>query len=197
MIKKYISMALAAVSLVACAPEYDTDKLPIVIEELSFEGSGTLIGLDGAKTTHKYSYSMTEKSLDFEFEVSLDFAKNEQDGAWVVGYFVLPSNTLFEAIGGEVDLSDFSVFYPIGSDKWTTYKPGMWVGANGEAQDWSAGHVYWFYQNFGDYKENEGLDVKDAFCAGINPDNAIAGETIVSKSLLNGIPFNVTIKLVD
>ena len=49
MIKKFFTIALAALAFAACAPEYDTDKLPVIIEELATSGEGKLL----SKTTKR------------------------------------------------------------------------------------------------------------------------------------------------
>lgn len=189
MIKKFFTIALAALALVACAPEYDTDKLPVIIEELPFSGEGNLLAPDGTETAHTYSYSITADLVEIKATVSSSAA----DGGWAVGYFVLNSTALKEMVG-EVDLSNFEIFHPVVGDEWTTYAPGMWVDATGGPTDWSGGHVYWWYNNYSTYEDYK---VKDALVIGQQPTNAVIGETVTSKNIINGVPFNVTITIAE
>jgi len=156
------------------------------------------------ETGHKYSYTATAEGVTVNAEVSMTYNKESQDEAWVVGYFKLNS-TMLKGVVGDCDLSDLTVFYPLQADgsayvnadgnaAWTTYAPGQWIDADGNGCGWSAGHIYWFYQNYANY---EGYKAPDAFCIGINPGNATVGETITSKNMLNGKPFNVVVKIVD
>lgn len=156
------------------------------------------------ETAHKYSYSVTSEGVTINAEVSMAYDTEVQDEAWVVGYFKLNS-AMLKSIVGDVDLSDLEVFYPLNADgekytnadgetKWTTYAPGQWVDADGNGCGWDKGHIYWFYQNFANY---EGYNAVDAFCIGINPGNVTVGETVTSKNMLNGIPFNVVVKIVE
>ncbi len=192
--KKIFMISMAALALAACAPEYDTDKLPVIPEEINYSGEGSLLSrADGSATSHTYTYSITEEGVEITASVSLSAAGDN----WVVGYFTLSSEVV-KSVLGDVDLSDIKVFYPVNKDgskpgDWTTYKPGEWVDADGNATNWSDGHVYWFWQAFANYEEFES---KDALCIGHNPSNAKEGEKIVSKSILNGLPFNVTISIV-
>ena len=189
MIKKFFTIALAALAFAACAPEYDTDKLPVIIEELATSGEGKLLSRDtGEETVHTYSYSVTPEGVQINATVS----KSDKDN-WVVGYFILNSVMLKEEIG-DCDLSDWDTFHSTTSTGWSTYAPGEWVDANGNSTSWDKGHVYWFYQNFENY---EGFTMKDAFCIGHNPGNDVVGETITSNCVLNGLPFKVTIKVVE
>lgn len=169
-------------------------------------GEGFLYARDYemTETAHKYTYSVTDKGVTINAEISKAYNFDVQEEDWVVGYFKLNS-AMLKGIVGDVDLSDIEVFYPLNADgekytnadgetKWTTYAPGQWVDADGNGCGWSAGHIYWFYQNFADY---EGYKAVDAFCIGFNPDNAEVGETVTSKNMLNGIPFNVVVKIVE
>lgn len=189
MIKKYLTVALAALAFVACAPEYDTDKLPVVIEEIPTSGEGVLLDRrTGKPTAHTYTFEVTKDAVNITAKLS----KSDEDN-WVVGYFILNSVMLKEEMG-DIDLSVWDNFQSTTSSGWSTYAPGEWVDADGKSTSWDRGHVYWFYQNFANYEE---FEMKDAFCIGHNPGNDVVGETIVSKCLYNGKPFNVTITVVD
>ena len=189
MIKKFFTIALAALAFAACAPEYDTDKLPVIIAELATSGEGKLLSREtGEETVHTYSYSVTPEGVQINATVS----KSDKDN-WVVGYFILNSVMLKEEIG-DCDLSDWDTFHSTTSSVWSTYAPGEWVDANGNSTSYDKGHVYWFYQNFANY---ENFTMKDAFCIGHNPANDVVGETITSNCVLNGLPFKVTIKVVE
>lgn len=192
MIKKYFAAALAALAFVACAPEYDTDKLPVEIEYPEMEGKGFLIS-DDQPTVHTYEYSVTSEGVNITATVS------KSHGDWAVGYFVLQSKAIAVALGN-VAFNDIDTFYPIEQDgsksgNWNSGYLGQWVDAkgNGKGHNWSSGHVYWFYEQYATYE----IGVKDAFAIGINGSNAVVGETITSKNILKGVPFNVTIKVID
>lgn len=189
MIKKFLTIALSAVAVAACAPEYGFEDIPVIIDEIQTTGEGHLLSrADGSETVHTYSFEVTESGVQINASVS----KSDQDN-WVVGYFILPSSMLKEMVG-DCDLSDWDTFHSTTADTWTTYAPGEWVGADNRSTSWDKGHVYWFYQNFDNY---EGFEMKDAFCIGHNPDNDVVGETITSNCVLNGLPFVVKITVVD
>lgn len=195
---KYFTIALAALAFVACEPEYDgTDKLPVIPEELSYEGEGSLLAAaDGSATGSTYTYSITEEGVEITATLSISDAA-AHDGAWVAGYFVLDAETVQNVLG-EGNLTDTSFFYPVESNgsksgDWTSYAPGQWVDANGNATDWSGGHVYFFWETDSDYSE---IEVHNAFAIGHNPSNAVAGETITIHCIYNGLPFNITISVV-
>lgn len=188
MIKKYLTIALAALAFVACAPEYDTDKIPVIIEELPTSGEGKLLDKKtGKETVHSYSFNVTPEGVQINATIS------KADDNWVVGYFILNPTMLFEQVG-DANLADWDTFHSTTADIWSTYKPGEWVDADGKSTTWDKGHVYWFYQNFANY---ENFEMKNAFCIGHNPGNDVVGETITSKCVLNGLPFNVTFKVVE
>lgn len=190
MIKKFFTAAVAALALVACAPEYDTDNLEVIPQWPTMEGKGNLELADGTKTAHTYEFAITETSIDIKATV-----KKGEDVNWAVGGFPL-ENKAIQAVLGVVNFSDTSVFYPLSNGSagnWTSYAPGQWVKDNGEATDWSAGKVYWFYNVVG---TSEGYS-KDSFVVGINTSNVKVGETITSKSMIKGVPFNVTITYAD
>lgn len=194
MIKKIFTAAVAALALVACAPEYETDKLPIVIEYPESEGAGYLLDDEGNATVHTYEYKITEEGVDIKAKVSYS------DGDWCRGYFVL-SNKAIQIALGNVAFLDLGVFYPVESDgktasgNWNSGYLGQWLDANGNGNgiNWSKGHVYWFYECSQTYE----IGVKDAFAIGTNNANAVVGETITSKNIIKGVPFNVTITVVD
>lgn len=189
MIKKYFAAAIAAIALVACAPEYDTDNLPVEPQWPTMEGSGNLKLADGTATAHTYEFKITADLIDIKAVV-----KQGDDVDWAVGGFPLESKAIQAALG-VVNFSDISVFYPLSNGNagtWTSYEPGQWVMDNGEATNWSSGKVYWFYNVVTTSEDYS----KDDFVIGINTSNVKVGETITSKSMIKGVPFNVTISYV-
>ena len=64
MIKKFLAIALAVLTLAACAPEYGFEDIPLVIEELVTSGEGNLLSrADGKETQHTYSFDVTENEV--------------------------------------------------------------------------------------------------------------------------------------
>lgn len=190
MIKKIFTAAIAALALAACAPEYDTDKLPIEPQWPTMNGKGTLALADGTDTPHTYEFAITAESIDIKAVV-----KKGADVDWAVGGFPLENKAIKAAIG-EVNFSDIAVFYPLSNGtagNWTSYAPGQWVMDNGEATNWSKGKIYWFYNVVSTYEDYS----KDMFVIGINTSNIKTGETITSKSMIKGVPFNVTVSYVE
>lgn len=190
MMKHFFTAALAALAITACAPEYETDNLPIEPQWPTMEGKGTLQLADGTNTSHTYEFKITEESIDIKAVV-----KAGDDVDWAVGAFPL-ENKAIQAALGVVNFSDIEVFHPLSNGNagdWTSYAPGQWVKDNGVATDWSSGKVYWFY-NVVTTSEDY---AKDTFVIGINTANVSTGETITSKSIIKGVPFNVTISYVD
>lgn len=193
MIKKIFTAAVAALALAACAPEYDTDKLPIQIEYPKMEDKGNLIDDEGNATVHTYEYKITEEGVDIK--VTLSYSH----GNWARGYFIL-SNKALQVLYGNISFLDENVFYPIEangskSGSWNSGYLGEWVDANGNGNgvNYSKGHVYWFWECSATYE----IGVKDAFAVGTNNSNAVVGETITSKNIVKGVPFNVTITVAE
>ena len=93
-------------------------------------------------------------------------------------------------------LANIEFFYPLNADgtpsgEWTSYTPGEWYDASGNACGWSDGHMYWWY-NFGDYKY-EGHFTEGLFLVGTNPGNVQDGEVVTGKAQLGDKLLTVTV----
>lgn len=144
---------------------------------------------------HNYSWAITEAGVDIVAEVSAA----AKDDSW--GWVGFPLNEVYlnQAFGIDVDAltEDFEAgFYPIGADgskleSWTSYIPGMWFGQDGNA----GGYAFWQYYTT---QEHEFPGFYNMFYVGKNPGNTYTpGETVTSKAILGGKPFNFTMKVVD
>jgi hypothetical protein len=166
--------------------------------EAVFEGTGTPYpyggGVDGDHTIQWY---FDENGLNVDVDAYLPTI--QANGDWVFTAATIPTDIMKSYLGIDDlnQLADLTYFYPLNADgtpsgSWTTYTPGEWVDADGNATGWSTGHMYWWY-NFGDYKY-EGHFTEGLFLVGTNPGNAQAGETVVSKAQLGDKILTVTVK---
>ena len=171
----------------------DTEGYP----EAVFEETGLPYpyggGVDGPHTIQWY---FSEEGLNVDVDAYLPLI--QENGDWVFTAATIPTEimTAYLGIDDINQLVDLTYFYPLNADgtpsgDWTTYKPGEWVDADGNATGWSTGHMYWWY-NFGDYKY-EGHFTEGLFLVGTNPGNAVAGETVVSKAQLGDKLLTVTV----
>ena len=92
--------------------------------------------------------------------------------------------------------ADIEYFYPLNADgtpsgSWTSYTPGEWYDANGNACGWLDGHMYWWY-NFGDYKY-EGHFTEGLFVVGTNPGNVQDDTVVTGKAQLGDKLLTVTV----
>ena len=159
--------------------------------EAVFEGTGTPYpyggGVDSEHGDHTIQWYFDEEGLTVDVDAYLPYIK--ATGVWAFTAAKIPTDVMTAYLGiDDINmLADLSYFYPLNADgtpsgSWTTYTPGEWVDADGNATGWSTGHLYWWY-NFGDCKY-EGHFTEGLFLVGTNPDNAVAGETVVSKAQL-------------
>ncbi|MBQ0045044.1 MAG: hypothetical protein KBT05_08485 [Bacteroidales bacterium] len=206
MTNKFYTIALAALALSACAPVYDTDKLPIEpLPEpvIVYEGSGALRNGDEAELKSTYSWKADGDAINFEFNVNTD--EYAESGAWEIGHFILDAASVGEFLGCSVmDLNDdvFTAVQPDGSaTAWTSYAPGMWVDTEGASANWSTGSLYWqWYLYEASDHDYDFATHKSLFVLGGNPSNTpkCAGSTIVTKALITlgdrKIDFVVTVK---
>ena len=191
----YALAALASLAFASCAPEYDTDKLPIIPEpepEIVFEGSGTLLyGQDETPMISTYSWSAENETITLTFNVDVDeFVANND---WEIGHFYLDGASIAEYLGisstGEISNDVFTPINPDGSNtSWTSYEPGMWLNTEGVGCGWSDGSLYWQWYIYStteydyDFASHKGM-----FIIGGNPGNTVkcAGLSITSKAVLS------------
>ena len=151
-----------------------------------FEGTGLPYpyggGVDGDHTINWY---FDETGLTVDVDAYLPTI--QANGDWIFTAATIPTDVITGYLGiDDINkLADLEFFYPLNADgtpsgAWTTYTPGEWVDADGNATGWSTGHMYWWY-NFGDYKYEDHF-TEGLFLVGTNPGNATAGETVVSKA---------------
>lgn len=165
--------------------------------EAVFEGTGTPYpyggGVDG---NHTIQWSFDEEGLNVDVDAYLPTIR--ETGSWVFTAATIPTEimTAYLGIDDINQLANIEFFYPLNADgtpsgEWTSYTPGEWYDASGNACGWSDGHMYWWY-NFGDYKyENhftEGL-----FLVGTNPGNVQDGEVVTGKAQLGDKLLTVTV----
>ena len=175
----------------------DTEGYP----EGVFEETGVTYpyggGVDGHHTIQWY---FDEEGLYVDVEASIP--QIIDDDVWVFTAATIPTDVMMAYLGIDdlEKLVDITYFYPLNADgtpsgDWTTYAPGEWVDADGNATNWSGGHMYWWY-NFGEHKY-EGHFTEGLFLVGTNPGNMVAGETVVSKAQLGDKLLTVTVHFFD
>ncbi len=165
--------------------------------EAVFEETGTLYPYGGGvERDHTIQWYFDETGLFVDVEASIPQILS--DDVWVFTAATIPTEVMTAYLGiDDINkLADLTYFYPLNADgtpsgEWTTYTPGEWVDADGNATSWSTGHMYWWY-NFGDYKY-EGHFTEGLFLVGTNPGNVVAGETVVSKAQLGDKLLTVTV----
>lgn len=205
--KIFVYMALASLALTACHTKewYENDGIPIEPEPepvITYEGSGRLVRDDVngniSETNHTYSWKAEETTISVVVNVDGSQYVNGDDnfggGAFCAGWFTLDRYSINDFLGCDVksDLNE-SNFYgvnPDGSkvDAMTSYKPGMWVAADGTACGWGDGRMFWQWYVWGDesgggYDMNAN-DYPDILYIGSNPGNVkdVLGKSVVSKA---------------
>ena len=116
---------------------------------------------------------------------------------------VIPVEELANAGVDVSRLADLEYFYPLSSagDKlteWTSYVPGQWVDANGDASNWADGSMYYQYQYDADHMY-DGHFTEGLLVIGCNPDNAAAhaDETVTAKAMMGELPVTVNVHYVS
>ena len=171
------------------------------------QGTATLVTMDNTRTETAHTVAWNISSEGVEFDVTISLAGAGED--WALGYVKI-ANSLFDAIlpagktFAELELEDF---YPLEADGsiaynedssmvgWKTYAPGQWVTIDGNYANWSdrANHSYWWMSCAESY-EGEPLQ---SICFGQCPGVPAAGDVVVSKASLCGIPWKVTFTYVE
>ena len=165
--------------------------------EAVFEGTGTPYpyggGVDGDHTLQWY---FDEAGLTVDVDAYLPMIR--ETGSWVFTAAKIPTEVMTAYLGIEdiAQLADIEYFYPLNADGtpsggWTSYTPGEWYDANGNACGWSDGHMYWWY-NFGDYKY-EGHFTEGLFVVGTNPGNVQDDTVVTGKAQLGDKLLTVTV----
>ena len=135
---------------------------------------------------------------------------SSMDTAKAVGIII--ANPKFADVRS-LDEGSFTCYNPDGSKvDMTSYKPGMWVDANGRSCTWSSGTAFWQWYIWGGKKDKDGNKIwydgdpegtgenQGRFMVGMHPDNvgAAKGKTITSNNRIsaggNDFDFIVTYK---
>lgn len=209
-------MALAAFAFVGCQdvtdenPNLPWDYLEVPADVV--EGNGTLTSpVDDYTGTSTYSYKADGTDITIEVNVSKeDLLATIDAGQWEIGHFTLPVNDINNWLGdfvSNLDETTFVAYEPDGTavEEMTSYKPGMWVDADGKSSG-SSGYAFWQWYIWGgktdkngdeitydyDYAENPGL-----FMVGGAPSNfaSCSGLTIKMHNVItmNGTDYNFDI----
>ena len=208
--KIFVYMALASLALTACHTKdwYENDGIPIEPEPepvITYEGEGHLVRLDKngnvQETKHTYKWNAEETTITIEAWVDgSQYVNGDEtfnggsDGEFSIGWFTLPRVSLNDFLGIDVKSGlDESTFYgvqPDGSrvESMTSYKPGMWVLADGTSCNWGDGRMYWQWYIWGD-EDGGGYDMNandypDIIYLGTNPGNVadVLGKDVTSKA---------------
>jgi hypothetical protein len=210
MMKKiYLNLLMVTMmlfSLTGCIPSDKNPDVPWVEPPLKPQtGSGFLeIGADAdAKTTKSsYNWSISGTTIQIDVVVDLDQYVNGDEniagGSWEIGHFVLPAATVNDYIGAFVSELNETSFYAVQPDgtavaEMTSYKPGMWIDADGYSTGWSTGAMFWQWYVWQGKTDINGATIAydydqttygNFLVIGSNPSNVVAcaGETVVSKA---------------
>ncbi len=229
--KSFYMIAAAALALVSC--NLNETKLnpdvPMVERpqpEITYEGSGNLVtGAIGEQKQLKSTYSWEAKDNAIVVNIGFDLEEYIEGGNWELGYFFLDINSINDYLGilvtSDTTEDNFYGVEPDGSKLdygenhavWTSYKPGMWINADGTASG-SGGVNYWQWYIwtgregiFYDYGEGTDKQYNGLFLVGGNPGNVagkandLSGTTVTSKAKLiaggESYDFIVNIKYSD
>ena len=213
--KSIYLMGIASVMLVGCSlneakvnPDVPMVERPQPV--ITYEGSGNLVtGEIGEETQLNSTYSWSAKDNAIVVNIDFDLTEYVDNGGWELGYFFLDLDSINDYLGilvtSETTEDNFYGVEPDGSKVdygdshavWTSYKPGMWVNADGTASG-SGGMNYWQWYIwtgrdgiYYDYGEGTDKQYNGLFLVGGNPGN-IAG----SASKLVGTTTTSRAKLV-
>lgn len=195
MTNKFYTIALAALALSACAPVYDTDKLPIEpLPEpvIVYEGSGKLFFGEDETPYNKSTWSWKADADVINVNLEIDIEEyNTISQGWEIGHFYMDMNSIsafLDGVGPAEIFANFQAYDPDGSAQaWTSYTPGMWIDADG-VHSGSGGTMYWqWYINADESSyDYEYSSHKGMFIIGGNPGNTpkLAGTTNQSKCVI-------------
>ena len=194
-------------ALTACHTKayYENDGIPVEPEPepvITYEGEGKLVRLDKdgkvQETKHTYKWNAEETTINIEAWVDGSQYVNGDDtfngGEFSIGWFTLPRVSINDFLGIDVKTElDETTFYGVQPDgtrveSMTSYKPGMWVAADGTSCGWGDGRMYWQWYIWGD-EEGGGYDMNandypDIIYLGSNPGNVadVLGKDVTSKA---------------
>ena len=208
--KIFVYLAMASLALTACHTKawYENDGIPVVPEPepvIVYEGSGKLVNSDVngniSETNHTYSWKADETTINVVVNIDgsqyVNGDENFAGGAFCAGWFTLDRYSINDFLGCDVktDLNEEN-FYGVQPDgsrvaEMTSYKPGMWVAADGTSCGWGDGRMFWQWYVWGD-SDGGGYDMNandypDILYIGSNPGNVkdVLGKTVVSKAKID------------
>lgn len=177
--------------------------------DLGAPSSGTL---EGAGIGSSYSWTLSGTTIAVEVDIDTDEAASR--GGFEVGHFDLPVDKVNAFIGADVrdlDESSFTAYNPDGTQvDFTSYKPGMWVDADGKSCSWSSGTAFWQWYIWGGKTDKAGSKIwydgdpdgtgqnQGRFFVGMHPDHVAAakGKTITFRNKIaaagNSFDFVIT-----
>ena len=170
--------------------------------DLSAPSSGNLEGPDGAMSNHTYAWKLSNEGITVDVDIDTDAAAAR--GGYEIGHFELPVDKVNAFLGVDVRNLDESSFYGVTASgakipEFTSYKPGMWVDANGGACSWSSGTAFWQWYVWGGKKDKNGNKIwydgdpdgtganQGRFFVGMHPEHVTAakGKTIVFRNKIS------------
>ncbi|MBR1489392.1 MAG: hypothetical protein IJ611_01645 [Bacteroidales bacterium] len=155
---------------------------------------------DGTTGQHAYAWKMEGNTISVDVEVDGDHAAQLAEDYWEIGHFELPVDKVNAFIGTDVrnlDESSFTSYNPDGTQvDMTSYKPGMWVDADGKSCTHEDGIAFWQWYVWGGKKDKAGKIItydgdqqgtganQGRFMVGMHPDRITAakGKTITFKN---------------
>ena len=185
--------------------------------KLSVDGSVMDLGapsngsLEGAGLGSSYAWTLSGTTVAVDVDIDTDEAAAR--GRWEIGHFELPVDKVNAFIGTDVrnlDESSFTSYNPDGTQvDMTSYKPGMWVDADGKSCTHEDGIAFWQWYIWGGKKDKAGNVItydgdpngtganQGRFMVGMHPDRIAAakGKTITFKNKIaaNGTTFDFII----
>ena len=131
------------------------------VMDLSTPPTGFLECPDGTTGQHAYAWKMEGNTISVDVDVDVAHAAQlAAEGRWEIGHFELPVEKVNAFIGADVrelDESSFTSYDPDGKQvDMTSYKPGMWVDANGKSCSASAGTAFWQWYVWGGKTDKNG-----------------------------------------
>ena len=218
--KVFYILGLAALALASCTIDetYVNPNVPRVdkpMPVITYEGSGNLVtGAIDKQKQLKSTYSWEAKDNTITINIGFDLEEYIDGGGWELGYFFLDLDSINDYLGilvtSDTDESNFYGVDPDGTKcDWTSYKPGMWINADG-SHSGSAGMNYWQWYIwtgrdgiYYDYGGGTDKTYNGLFLIGGNPGNVagaaaeLAGTTTTSKAKLiaNGVEYDFIVNI--
>ena len=218
--KAFYITGLAALAITSCTlnEAYVNPAVPRVDKPqpvIKYEGSGNLVtGKIGEEKQLDSKYSWEAKDNVITINIDFDLTEYIAGGGWELGYFFLDVDSINDYLGllvtSDTNEENFYGVQPDGTRcDWTSYKPGMWVNADGSSSG-SGGMLFWQWYIwtgrdgiFYDYGEGKDKAYNGLFLVGGNPGNVagkavdLVGTTTTSKAKLvvNGQTYDFIVNV--